>query len=160
MDVLLCFFKMWSRLVLDKKHQDQFKKAWRDIRGHIPRVCHEYIEQSWFISYKISFVLLGWQESNILDRFPHPKLKAHMQYIKDIGNFTNELFLRSSLHEPFLQRTTRQHQTCQIAGQSIYFYYSKTYVCGCSQECICLHDRHHVELAPPRRGNTIMTSWL
>ena len=45
-------------------HQDQFDIAWQDMRGHIPRVCHDYIEQSSFIPYidKFSAAWMGGVE--------------------------------------------------------------------------------------------------
>ena len=46
---------MWPRLVLDIKHQDQFEEAWINMKRHIPKVCHQYIEQSWFIPYTDKF---------------------------------------------------------------------------------------------------------
>ena len=49
------FLKVWLRLGLDIKHQDQYDEAWRDMSGHIPRVCFEYIKQSWFVPYNERF---------------------------------------------------------------------------------------------------------
>ena len=76
------FLKVWLRLGLDIKHQDQYDEAWRDMSGHIPRVCFNTLNKAGSYPTMKGFVLLGWRESTILDTFLHLKFEVLIQHFK------------------------------------------------------------------------------
>ena len=81
-----CIFKMWSLSVLDIKHQDQFEEAWIDMKRHVTRVCHEYIEHSWFIPYKDKFCAAWLVEVQHFGQIFSSKVQSeHAAFKKTLG---------------------------------------------------------------------------
>ena len=78
------------------------------MKRHILRVCHEYIEQSWFLPYKDKFCAAWLVGVEHFGQISSSKVySAHAAFKKTLETSQMVFFLRLSLHEGYLQRTTR-----------------------------------------------------